>query len=431
MALFGGSAPGGRSWEDTLAILGAILQDTGSAYNGRPGNSVAGLKNEFKRLGDEKKYRDSLGAMFGAPEINPVMSTPLAPAAAAMMGQPDDIAGRAAAKANDRQSMMFSGPLGQKLGADTSSMLLPLLQNADPESGMSMMAKLALDTGKGTEYSTEPRFTQDGRAYLVGKDGSVKYLDGNVTPRERVDIAGNGVAYNPFATKPGTTFNDPNKAFGINPDGQLAPNTPFQNYEINKAKSGRASTTVNVGAERPFSQALGGSAASVLEASSAAARGGAQTIGTVNQIRQALDTGKVTAGPGTTAIQFFGQISGGDPQRLQATRATMQGLAKLTLDARGALKGQGTITDREQALLERAVSGDIDNLSLPEIRTVTDVAERAARAAIKANQENVQRARQVPGAGPVLDFFAVPEPANAPQAGAGIDDLVNKYLGSR
>lgn len=204
------------------------------------------------------------------------------------------------------------------------------------------------------------------------------------------------------------------------------PNRAYQEYSLREKMAGRPSTTVNVSSEKPFSQALGGSAAGLLEASSAAARGGAQTLNTVSQIRQALDSGKVTAGPGTTALQFFGQISGGDPQRLQATRATMQGLAKLTLDARGALKGQGTITDREQALLERAVSGDIDSLSIPEIRTITDVADRAARASIKANAENVNRARNIPGAGPVLDFFAVPEPALPAQSGA-VDDLLKKY----
>lgn len=170
------------------------------------------------------------------------------------------------------------------------------------------------------------------------------------------------------------------------------------------------STTVNVNADRSFGSALGGGAADILDASSAAARGAVQTIGTVNQIRGALETGKVTAGPGTTALQFFGQLTGGDPQRLQATRTTMQNLAKLTLDARGALKGQGTITDREQQLLERAVSGDIDNLSIPEIITITDAAERLARASIKSNAAAVERARRVPSAGNMPDFFAVEEP---------------------
>lgn len=225
---------------------------------------------------------------------------------------------------------------------------------------------------------------------------------------------------------PAFSVKDPNKPF----NADSTPNTAYQNYEMGKASAGRPSTTVNVSADKPFSSALGTGAAGILDASSAAARGGAQTIGTVNNLRAALDSGKVTAGPGTTAIQFFNQVSGGDPEKLQATRATMQGLAKLTLDARASMKGQGTITDREQALLERAVSGDLDNITIPEIRTITDVAERAARAAIKANAGNVARARNVPGSGNVVDFYDVPEPpAYAPQkAGGGLSPAEQSEL---
>jgi hypothetical protein len=210
---------------------------------------------------------------------------------------------------------------------------------------------------------------------------------------------------------------DYNKA--ILPDGTV--NETFIKAQERIRAAGRPSTTVNVGADKSFSTALGGEAANILGSTSAAARGGAATLGTVNQIKQALATNKVTAGPGATAIQFFNQLAGGDPERLAATRDTMQGLAKLTLDSRGALKGQGTITDREQALLERAVSGDIDNLSIPEIRTVINTAERAARASIKTNRENVNRARQVPGSGSVVDFFDVPDPPAPAAAPAGND----------
>lgn len=205
------------------------------------------------------------------------------------------------------------------------------------------------------------------------------------------------------------------------PDG--TPNTGYQQYEVERAKAGRASTTVNVGAERPFSQALGTGAANILEASSAAARAGTQTLNTVKQIRDAVSTGKVTAGPGTKAVQFFNQVSGGDPERLQATRAAMQGLAKLTLDARKNNKGQGAFSDKDQELLERAVSPDIDNLSLAEIETVAALAEKQAIFDIKSNAANVARARQVPGSGSVVDFFDVPEPAPyvPPKAGGGND----------
>lgn len=140
MPLFGGSAPGqGFDFAQLLAALGATLQDVGAAEYGRPGGNIASFMAERKRLGDQRKYQDSLGAMFGTPEVNTVASTPLAPAAAAATGQPNDIAGRMAAQDNNRQSMMFSGPMGQSLGFDQSNAMLPLLQNMDPNMGLPVL----------------------------------------------------------------------------------------------------------------------------------------------------------------------------------------------------------------------------------------------------------------------------------------------------
>jgi hypothetical protein len=191
------------------------------------------------------------------------------------------------------------------------------------------------------------------------------------------------------------------------------PRIPALDAAINLATTRAPGVNVNVGSEKPFSQALGTGAANILEASSAAARSAVQTLGTVKQIKEAINSGKATAGPGTTALQFFRQISGNDPQTLQATRATIQGLAQLTLNSRGKLKGQGTITDYETKLLERAVSGDIDNLSLPEIGTIVGVAERGAKNEIKINSENVNRARAIPGSGDIVNFYSVSEPSDA------------------
>ena len=154
-----------------------------------------------------------------------------------------------------------------------------------------------------------------------------------------------------------------------------------------------------------------------MEQSSQAARNAVKTLGIVNQMKQAINSGNVTAGPGTTALQFFGQIAGNDPKKLQATRATIQGLAQLTFNAREKLKGSGSISDTETRLLEKAASGDIDSLSVPEISTIIDVAERAAKIEIKINNENVQRARNIPGSGDIVNFYYVSEPPTNSRGG--------------
>lgn len=54
-----------------------------------------------------------------------------------------------------------------------------LAQNGDYATGLSLMQK------QGTEYATAPQYDQNGRAFVVGKDGSMKYL-GDVKARDKL-----------------------------------------------------------------------------------------------------------------------------------------------------------------------------------------------------------------------------------------------------
>ena len=193
--------------------------------------------------------------------------------------------------------------------------------------------------------------------------------------------------------------------------------------KINLETTRAPGVSVSVGAEKPFAKALGTGAAAVLEASSNAARGGVKSLGTIAQIRNALKTGKVNLGPGASVTQLWQQMTGGDPARINNTRSITQGLAQLTLNARGSLKGQGTITDREQELLEKAVSAtSIDSLTISELNEILAVAERAANFSIYDNEVNVNRARKIPGASEVIDFYSVSRPKS-------FNDILNQYSG--
>jgi hypothetical protein len=66
-------------------------------------------------------------------------------------------------------------------------------------------------------------------------------------------------------------------------------------------------------------------------------------------------------------------------KRINATRELIQGLSEMALKSRSMLTGQGAITDREQALLLQARSGDI-SFSKGELDIIFNVAERAATA---------------------------------------------------
>jgi len=66
-------------------------------------------------------------------------------------------------------------------------------------------------------------------------------------------------------------------------------------------------------------------------------------------------------------------------KKINATRELIQGLSEMALKSRSMLTGQGAITDREQALLLQARSGDI-SFSKGELDIIFNVAERAANA---------------------------------------------------
>lgn len=371
-----------------------LLSSVGSGM-ARTNSFGAGLGIGADEFRQKQQYGQTLDSLFGTPQV--AVSKPMPQSMPQQQRSLSDtsISPQTLDSITPKLSAPYDGPLGG------SAALLPLLKGVDASVGMPLLLKMAMTQ---SEYDPTPRYDQSGRAFVVGKNGAIKYLDG-IQDRPDVKIE-NGVAYDPHATKPGTVFNNPNQPF--NADGTA--NKAYQDYEIMKGQKSAPQTNLTVNTDKTFGSNLGEGAAKILDASSAAAQGGLKTITTVNQIRSALDTGKVSAGPGATFGQVIRQVSGGDENKLVATRQTIQGLAQLTLAARGQMKGQGQISDYEGKLLQKATSGDIDSMTVPEIRAITDVADRAARMAIRTNKGYVDKARKVPGSGSMPDFYNVDEP---------------------
>ena len=104
--------------------------------------------------------------------------------------------------------------------------------------------------------------------------------------------------------------------------------------------------------------------------SQAAAQGAVDNKTTNANMLKLLDTNKVIAGPAANFGLVINQVFGKDPEKLVATRGIIKGLAETTVQARKQFKGQGQISDFETRTLEKAVSGNIDNLTVAEIRAV-------------------------------------------------------------
>lgn len=211
--------------------------------------------------------------------------------------------------------------------------------------------------------------------------------------------------------------------------------TPAQAREADERarKAGAISNNVSVNTEKSFLGNMAEAVGKGVAGASDQARAAVGTINTVNQIREAMDTGKVIAGPGTTARVFLGQVGqvigvGGKDanEQLTNTRQAIQGLAQLELDAAQQMRGQGQITEAERAIIRRAASGDIDGMTGPELRTLMNSLERTARSKIATNRSNVERLNTNPNARSFSDFMSVPEPPAyqsrqpAPAAGGGL-----------
>lgn len=252
---------------------------------------------------------------------------------------------------------------------------------------------------------------------------------GDLVPRDKLEAVGE-VMVNPFdPNNANRTINSPNKPFGIGPDGKPVANTAFQQYELNKAAAGaaRVNNNVAVNTEKSLLNEIAGGVGKQVDASLSAAKGAASTISTLNNLDAALSSGKIMAGPATAPAQIALQLGtqlglGGKnaQETLQNTRAAIQAMAQLELDAAGQMKGQGQITESERAILRKAASGDI-NMTLPELKTLSAVSRRTAQARIQQHNQNVQPLLQNPNASAVAPFLTVQPPQGGAAGGNIID----------
>lgn len=189
-------------------------------------------------------------------------------------------------------------------------------------------------------------------------------------------------------------------------------------------------------------KALGTGTAEILSTGRSKAESAAESIQMGHTILNALDSGPVYTGPGATAKlkgQQIAQIFGfnPDPEGMQRARTIITGLANQTVNSRGLLKGQGQITEYEQKTLEKAKSGNIDDLTPDEIRTIVRVNERVSRAQIKTHAKLVTTLGKNKDYAEVLPFYQIDEPGQYSftppnqQGAPSLADIENEILRRR
>ena len=250
---------------------------------------------------------------------------------------------------------------------------------------------------------------------------------GDLVPRDKMEVS-EGVVYNPYdSTMAGRTLPNPNKPFQLGADGSIVPNRAYQQYELSKASAGAARTNVSVNTEKSFLNEIAGGLGKQVDSSLAQARGASDSLRTIGQLSDVLNSGKVMAGPATKPAMLLTQLgsqlglAGKDAnETLQKTRAAMQQMAQLELDAAGQMRGQGQITENERDIIRRAASGDI-SMTLPELKTLTASLEKTARYRIERHNANVQPLLANPNAAALAPFLTVPAPGPAKAQGNVID----------
>ncbi len=399
------NAQGLSSLGDTQMVGGWAIPKSPWESVGSLGQALSGAYGEQKLNEREKQVAENARTQQG----NDVQSF-----ASALTGTPGS------ASPPDE---LGGGPAQPAMAPDRNKALSIALQSQSPMvqgAGSSMLADmLKKPVIKHVDMGDKIGMIDD-RGQLVGtfpKGNTPDAVLKDTTTRAKNDVAPSGVVFNPYKTEPGQVFNDPNKLINLGPDGKPVVNQPLVGVKKDIASAGKSVNTVNVNTEKQFLGNIGETVGKDIGTTTSNAKAAIGTLNTVGQIRQALDSGQVIAGPGTTAINYLGKIgqvigvAGKDAtEQLTQTRKVIQGLAQLELDGAQQMKGQGQITEAEREIIRRASSGDIDGMTLPELRTLTDVLDKTARYKIKTNAANVQRLRSNPNAASMVDFMNVDEP---------------------
>lgn len=109
----------------------------------------------------------------------------------------------------------------------------------------------------------------------------------------------------------------------------------------------------------------------------------ASLAGDVPRYRRALQS--AITGPFAEERLLVSRVFGYNPDQVAATRTVIQGLAKAALSGRQLLVTQGSISNFEQQMIDKAEGGDI-NWSRTELSALLDVAEKSARAQYEQGQ---------------------------------------------
>ena len=252
------------------------------------------------------------------------------------------------------------------------------------------------------EFGTKPEVFQKADGSLVerlyNKTGGYVDRPLNATPYEKEPEANRSVTLAIVAA-------------GIDPKSTEGKNM-YRNL-IAKQTSHPLGTNVKI--ENKMGEGVAAQIGPMMKDSLDVATGAVKQVDAAKRVVSAIDSGKIIAGPfagGRVTLAQMGQalgVGGADAkQQLANTRQVIRGLAEMTLQGRSQMKGQGAITESEGLLAERANSGKIEDLTIPEIKQLALASDRAARFAYAEHERKYQEMLKNPTTSSLATYYQGP-----------------------
>ena len=293
---------------------------------------------------------------------------------------------------NDVYNQMMG--IDPKMAGDLASGHISLLKALKPEYKEipegGTLAQLNNDgtvkiVGTGGKKTTDE--LKNAHAYL----GIQPDANGNYDPADAIKLQ-NYMQNTKLSPDAKTAFD----ALGFNLGQKLTPEQSDQLLaEIKRIKeAGSTKLSVNTHTQEDYESKLVGAFVKGLDASKTKADEATKLIDNIHTARRAVESGKINLGPQAqlaTVLQQVGTtlgVAGKNTQEtLENTRRLLQSQAKANLAyARMEMKGEGSITENERALVERAADGDI-SMTPAEILVLLNANEKLARMAIQYHNE--------------------------------------------
>lgn len=251
------------------------------------------------------------------------------------------------------------------------------------------------------------------------------------------------------AYKPGDSVRDESGREVFNIPKEVSKPSEVQEYEYAKSQgygksfndfrlenSRAKGTNVSMKVDNKMGESLAGQVGPMVKDTYTQAQGAIQQADAANRIIQAVDSGKIIAGPlagGRMKVAQIGQMLGvagkDEAETIARSRDVIRGLSELTLQGRKQMTGQGAITESEGKLAEKAMSGDIADLTPAEIKQLAAASARVAKYNYDNHQGNLQNLQQDPNTAGLAKFYKVGQFPNVnvggTQAPAGVINFMD------